>query len=212
MRYSIKIRNEAIVAVMPENGSEQFMLALINKNRDKLIRILENESQRRLFLDESSEMQTHTFKLHIFRTDRNHVYVKLNEGVLHIACPQQMDFKNEQTQQLLKKLLIAALRREANRVLPLRTHTLAVQHGFSCANVKIGKAKSRWGACNAKGVITLSLSLMLLPDHLIDYVLLHELCHTVEMNHGKRFWILMNRVTDNRALELRRELRNYQTL
>ena len=212
VRYSLKVRKGAIVAVMPEDGNEQFVLAFINKNREKLIGMQERTSRQRLVLDDSCQMQTHTFKLHIFRTDRNNVYMNLNEGVLHIACPFGMDFKNENTQQLLKDLLTGALRHEANRVLPCRLNTLAIEHGFSYAGVKISKAKSRWGACNVQSIITLSLSLMLLPGHLIDYVLLHELCHTVEMNHSKRFWSLMNKVTGNQALALRKELQNYQTL
>ena len=77
--------------------------------------------------------------------------------------------------------------------------------------MKINSSKGRWGSCSARKAINLSYYLVLLPKHLIDYVLLHELCHTREMNHGERFWALLNSVTDGKALELREELKQYKT-
>jgi predicted metal-dependent hydrolase len=64
---------------------------------------------------------------------------------------------------------------------------LPARHSFHYTGVTVRNTQSRWGSCSAQKHINLSLSLMLLPEHLIDYVLLHELCHTVEMNHGERF-------------------------
>ncbi|MDR1918264.1 MAG: M48 family metallopeptidase [Tannerellaceae bacterium] len=211
-RYSLKVSNGAIIAIMPERGNEQTMLDFINKSRSKLIEALKKERPQPTRLDDTTEMQTNTFKLHIFRTDREHIYMSLSEGVLHIACPQQTNFEHEMIQQILKDMLERALRHEAKRVLPVRLHALAKQYGFSYARVRIANTKSRWGSCSTSGSINLSLSLMLLPNHLIDYVLLHELCHTVEMNHSERFWELMNKVTLNKALSLRKELKNYRML
>lgn len=51
---------------------------------------------------------------------------------------------------------------------------------------------------------------MLLPAHLMDYVILHELAHTREMNHGPKFWELLNQLTDGKALALRKELRMHR--
>ena len=89
--------------------------------------------------------------------------------------------------------------------------TLALQHGFHYNGVTIKDMSSRWGSCSNRKHINLSLLLMTLPWHLIDYVLLHELCHTVELNHSDRFWALMDRVTDGKALQLRQALKSYPT-
>ena len=70
---------------------------------------------------------------------------------------------------------------------------------------------SRWGSCSATGSINLSCYLMLLPPHLMDYVLLHELTHTREMNHGPKFWEILDGLTEGKAHKLRAELRNFRT-
>jgi predicted metal-dependent hydrolase len=211
-RYSLKICEGTLIATMPEGGNEKFLLDFINEKRDKIIRKLEKNPPQNKLLSDMTEMQTYTFKVHIFCTDRDNVYMSLKENVLHIACPRHTDFEKGPVQQLLKTMLEKALRHEARRVLPARLHTLAGQYGFSYSGVRIANTRSRWGSCSSNGNINLSLSLMLLPAHLVDYVLLHELCHTVEMNHSKRFWKLLNQVTSNKALALRKELKEHQML
>jgi len=72
--------------------------------------------------------------------------------------------------------------------------------------VKIRDQSSRWGSCSWKGNLNFSYKLVLLPEHLADYVVVHELCHLREMNHSPRFWALVSQtVPDYRAK--RRELK-----
>ena len=195
-RYTLKISKGKITATMPPGGDEKRMIAFIMENKARLVKALQKHPARPL-LDERSELQATTFRLHIFRTERSNFYMRLEDGVLHIACPNETRFEEEEVQSLLKSMLEKALRHEAKRLLPERITLLARQHGFMLTGVKINN---------------LSQSLMLLPWHLVDYVLLHELCHTIEMNHSERFWKLMDKVTDNQAIRLRSELKNYHML
>ncbi|MDR0748848.1 MAG: M48 family metallopeptidase [Tannerellaceae bacterium] len=211
-RYTLRVKDGAVIGTMPVYGELSTMLAFVESNRSKLMVALQHPLLPKSILNEDSELQTNTFKLHIFRTDRDNFYMNLKEGTLHIACPEKTDFKDERVQQLLKGFIERALGHEAKRVLPKRLLALSKQFGFTYSSVKINNSKSRWGSCSTKGSINLSLSLMLLPAHLSDYVLLHELCHTKEMNHSERFWQLMNRVTNNKALMLRKELKGYKML
>ena len=109
----------------------------------------------------------------------------------------------------LSKEQIEALRAEAKRILPQRVEELASRHGLRYGNVTIRAARSKWGSCTATGNLSLSLYLMTLPEHLRDYVILHELAHTVHHNHSPRFHALVNIMTDGREKELARELRQY---
>jgi predicted metal-dependent hydrolase len=77
--------------------------------------------------------------------------------------------------------------------------------------LSIRDSKTRWGSCSGRNTISLSLYLMQVPEHRQDYVILHELCHTVYHDHSVRFWALMDEVTGGQSCVLRAELRKYHT-
>jgi len=68
---------------------------------------------------------------------------------------------------------------------------LAREHGFSFVSMRVRFQKSRWGSCSSKGCISLNACLVFLPEPLARYILLHELCHTKQMNHSAAFWQLV---------------------
>lgn len=81
-----------------------------------------------------------------------------------------------------------ALKSEAEIILPQRVRSLSILHNYPYNEVRIKKMTSRWGSCSSQKVISLSYYLMQLPWELIDYVILHELVHTRNLNHGPGFW------------------------
>ena len=102
---------------------------------------------------------------------------------------------------------IEALRRDAKRVLPAMVERLANRYGFSYGRVTIRATRSKWGCCTSQNNLSLSLFLMTLPTHLQEFVVLHELCHTVHHNHSAEFHALLNKVTEGREAELNRQLK-----
>ena len=73
---------------------------------------------------------------------------------------------------------------------------------------RIGDSKGRWGSCNSRGVICLNFRVIMLPPAIIDYVIVHELCHLVEMNHSKNFWNLVSRFLPN-VQQLKKSIKEY---
>ena len=86
---------------------------------------------------------------------------------------------------------VERLRKDAKLVLPARCRSLAERYGFTVNKVFIKHNRSNWGSCSAKGNINLNLNLVRLPAELRDYVILHELCHLKELNHGAAFHALL---------------------
>jgi hypothetical protein len=83
------------------------------------------------------------------------------------------------------------LRRRAAEELPPRLLALAAQHGLTVTRVTIRDQRSRWGSCSPKGHIALNFRLMLMPAHVREYILVHELMHLRQANHSIRFWRLV---------------------
>ena len=83
---------------------------------------------------------------------------------------------------------IRKLAREARKVFPERCAYYAPLVGTDYGRITIRRQQSRFGSCSAKGNLNFNLALMLAPPEVLDYVVVHELCHRLEMNHSERFW------------------------
>ena len=108
----------------------------------------------------------------------------------------------------IKAGTIERLRMKARAEFPQRLHTLAAKHGFTYKRCFIRDSRTRWGSCSSKGNINLSLFLAGLPGHLQDYVMIHELCHTRQMNHSPEFWCEVGKILPDYP-RLRKELSAY---
>lgn len=102
-----------------------------------------------------------------------------------------------------------ALRSQSLQLLGRRLEQLAAGHNLTYKSLSIKRLKSRWGSCDQHGNIVLNLFLVQLPWEYIDYVILHELTHTVALNHGPDFWHVLETHLPN-ARKLRRDMKAYQ--
>jgi predicted metal-dependent hydrolase len=105
---------------------------------------------------------------------------------------------------------VKLLRKEARATLPSLIAELATKHGFNYTSLRISSAHTRWGSCSGNNGISLSLFIMLLPQHLREFIILHELCHTRHHNHSKAFHTLLDSLVGGKEKALNRELKAYR--
>ena len=108
-----------------------------------------------------------------------------------------------------QKARVEELRRAAKADLPGRIARLSQATGLKYEKLSIRASRTKWGSCSGRNHISLSLFLMTLPEHLRDFVIVHELCHTVHHNHSPRFHALVDRLVGGNEKPLNRELRGF---
>lgn len=111
----------------------------------------------------------------------------------HLKKARERQKKAEDVQKLtmdeVKQLVNLAL-----KVIPEKTRYYAESMNVQYGRITIRNQKTRWGSCSGKRNLNFNCLLMLAPDEVIDYVVVHELCHLIEMNHSKAFWGEVERV------------------
>lgn len=125
------------------------------------------------------------------------------DGCIHL--PENMTL--EALLPYLRKLYGAI----AKETLIPQTYSAAERMGFKITAVRINSAKTRWGSCSAQRTINLSRMLIAADPELIDYVIVHELCHTVHMDHSPEFWQLVGKYIPD-FKERREALKDVQKL
>ena len=177
----------------------------INQHLNKM---KEFEIQQTLFDDNSGYCTKH-HQLNLRKGDRKNISVRISKGKINVVYPTQLNSNSKDVQTAIRKGIERALKIEAKQYLPDKIKILAAKFGFRYNRLSLKNIKSRWGSCSRKNNINLSIHLMQLPEHLIDYVILHELAHIVHHNHSTRFWNLLEDITDG-AKKLDKELRKYR--
>ena len=158
--------------------------------------------------DLDTTFQTRSHHLVLTFSDTETLKTVVSDNKISVAIPHSQNIEDAEVQNVIRQAIELAWRKEAKLLLPGRVKELAEAHNFEYKNVAIKNSKTRWGSCSFDNNINLSLHLMRLPDHLVDYVILHELVHTRVKNHSKDFWQLLDIVSGD-ARKLDREVKAY---
>lgn len=210
-RIRLRVKSDGeIVVSMPPSVLHRDALRFAESKTDWILKQLsKTQAGLTLFTPESC-FKTRFHQLAITQGNTEKVYNRVGNGIIQIFIPERINPDQPKVQEFIKNTLIDVMRWEAKIYLPKRLKELADKHGFKYQNVSIKNASTRWGSCSSVNNINLNLHLMRVPEHLIDYVLLHELAHTVVKNHGEKFWLLLEHCYPN-ARKANKEMNNYRT-
>lgn len=138
------------------------------------------------------------------------IKTRLTTNTVTVRLPNGVEWKDTKAQIAARKAAERALKKEAERLLPQRLQTLASQHNIAYKSCTIKKLKSRWGSCDSRKNIIFNMYLIQLDWKLIDYVILHELTHTIHQHHKAEFWSQLEQILPE-AKSRRKELKQMPT-
>jgi len=213
-RISIRVKpDHGVQVTMPDHVAVSRAIKFIDKKKSWIIKHLENFrklEENRALLDDQSVFALCNHNLIPLQHESDNFRIRISKGsIIYVYHPENSMIPDKRFQEFIRKGVIEALRIEAKHLLPQRVEELAKIHCLNYRKVFIKNAQTRWGSCSTKMNINLNLHLMRLPSYLRDYVILHELTHTVHPNHGKEFWTFLDRIAgDARSME--KELKEFQ--
>ena len=167
---------------MPQSDIDDFVSSKIDWIHKNLAISKKRRDQKASFvLDYGKIFIMRGIKYTIYESDKAHAY--LDAGALFL--PPGL------SPAAIKATVIQTYKTLAKQHIVKRTMEIGAHMNIVPAAVKINSAKTRWGSCTSEGNLNFSWRLMMADDTLIDYVIVHELCHLWELNHSDRFWALV---------------------
>lgn len=174
-------------ASMPLFASSRSLRTLLSESREEIRAMLAIYASGQIYKDGMRVGKSHA----IIASYAPVFNISTQKLRIIVELPETQHIESSTVQASIRNEVRKALRKEAKHYLPRRLATLATQLGCSYERVRFSHAGTRWGSCSTSGTISLNIALMQLPFELIDYVLIHELCHTKQMNHSQKFWQLV---------------------
>ena len=190
---SIKVIDGSVQAIVPDQLSNSRIENIIRKRTAWIGRKLQEQSQavtpkpKEYVSGESFTYLGRNYRLKVIRG--NDRAVKLKGGYLEVGVPE----KSKDGE--IRNALVEWYKTHALERLTEKTNRYARIIGVSPNSISVRDYKARWGSCSSKGEIFYNWRIIIAPHHIVDYVVVHELCHLKHPNHSPIYWKSVRRVS-----------------
>lgn len=189
LKFRLSPKGELIASAPPR--MPLFVIkAAAKQSRKALFEMTQQYRSHRIYVNQQLIGKSHKLLIEQSKII-NQIQVSTKNRIIDVRVPGFLEPSSTEVQRAVQTEVIKVLKKEAKAYLTRRLRILASRHDYSYQNIRFTHTGTRWGSCSSSGTISLNIALMMLPIELIDYVLIHELCHTREMNHSSSFWKLV---------------------
>tara|TARA_A100000171_G_C2135729_1_gene150062 strand:+ start:108 stop:848 length:741 start_codon:yes stop_codon:yes gene_type:complete len=189
---SLEIKKGVVRLLVPKTLSKEKIQEILDRRHSWIEQKLQEDkiktqNQKRSYREGAILLfRGHEYSLRISPSLQDSRRVICQKNTLWVSCPKTR--QGEDLELFIRRRLRQWYLKQAEDRLRLRTRYFESRIGVTHISIKVKDYKSRWGSCSVKGALTYNWRLIMAPDFILDYVVVHELCHILEHNHSKAFW------------------------
>ena len=194
VRLRVTVKHGLEVAI-PGGFDERELPALLERKKHWIRSALERAHAYRKFLEPEPSWQLPAeIRLpavgavwHVTRRESKAVFVAVRE----LGRDRLLVFGAINDERACRAAMARWLMRQTRQHLVTRLDYISKRTGLRFKGAFVKRQRTRWASCSRRGIVSLNAKLLFLPSEIVDYVMIHELCHVIEMNHSKQFWTLL---------------------
>ncbi len=185
---ALQVKNNKLIIKTPRSVSKKTLVDLIKRkqhwiNQRAILNFEEQNLKNREFIDNDKfYFRGDEYRLSLILGRKE--AVKIEGGLLVVSYVDDKSIGRENIKRLLEDWYL----KESIKILKARTEELAQQMRVQPYGITVKNYKSKWGSCTANNKISYNWRIIMAPDYIIDYLIVHELSHIIEPNHSKNFW------------------------
>jgi len=211
-RINVKVEpHSSIKVTLPKHIPYHTAKKFVMENRLLIQNKIETINGQLTLFDSTTDFKTMWHALRLKPDNCVSPSFSIDNHFITVTYPHNHSVLQPKIQKTVREAIEQTLRMEAKIYLPRRLHEFALRYKFSYNKIFLKNLKTLWGSCSYQNNINLNIHLMRLPRHLIDYIILHELTHTVIKNHSTSFHNLLNSMLENNIEDIKHELQKFST-